>query len=57
MSLVNSSEPQALHEYVPSVSVSVYSPVNARSVPACRSTAYSSGLSSSRHCSSVFCTS
>ena len=41
----------------PSVSVSVYSPVKARSVPALRSTAYSSGVSSSRHCSSVFSTS
>src|SRR5436305_1518026 len=31
-------------------------PVHARSVPASRRTAYSSGDSSSRHCSSVFCT-
>ncbi len=38
------------------VSVSVYSPVKARSVPAWRSTAYSSGESSSRHSSSVFST-
>ncbi len=32
-------------------------PVKGRSVPALRSTAYSSGVSSARHCSSVFVTS
>src|SRR4051794_7385846 len=36
--------------------LSVYAPVNARSVPALRSTAYSSGLSSARHWSSVLVT-
>src|SRR3954454_15351693 len=36
--------------------LSVYSPVNARSVPALRSTSYSSALSSARHSSSDFST-
>src|SRR4051794_34928110 len=41
---------------MPVVFVSLYSPVQGRSVPAWRSTAYSSGVSSARHCSSVLCT-
>src|SRR4029078_6188401 len=41
---------------MPLVSVSVYSPTNGRSVPAWRSTAYSSAESCSRHSSSVFST-
>src|SRR3954454_13544881 len=40
---------------MPTSLVSLYSPVQGRSVPAWRSTAYSSGVSSWRHCSSVFC--
>src|SRR6478752_2658952 len=36
--------------------LSVYSPVNARSVPALRSTSYSSGVSCSRHSVSVLVT-
>src|SRR5689334_15527136 len=36
--------------------LSVYSPTNGASVPACRSTAYSSGVNSARHCASVFST-
>src|SRR6476620_2132175 len=41
---------------MPTCFVSVYSPVNARSVPPSRSTWYSCGLSSARHSSSDFCT-
>ncbi|CPU51742.1 Uncharacterised protein [Mycobacteroides abscessus] len=51
--LRNSSAPHARQLYTPSVLVSVYSPTNGRSVPARRSTANSSGVSRSRHCSSV----
>jgi hypothetical protein len=56
VSLSKSLAWQALQRYTPLVSVSVYAPMNARSVPALRSTAYSSGVSSARHSSSVFCT-
>ena len=56
VSLRNSSAPQARHEYTPSVLVSVYSPVNGRSVPASRSTRYSCWLSSARHCCSLLAT-
>ena len=41
---------------MPSSWLSQYFPVNARSVPALRSTWYCSGVSSSRHCASVFST-
>ena len=52
MSDVNSSSPHAAHTYVPGSNVWSYFPVNARSVPFCRSTAYSSGDSSFRHSAS-----
>jgi len=52
-SLRKSSVPQARQRYTPTFLLSVYSPVNGRSVPAWRSTWYSSGLSSARHCASV----
>src|SRR4051812_30175313 len=46
--------PHAAHRYVPSWWSSQYLPVNARSVAPLRSTSYCSGVSSARHCSSVF---
>src|SRR5215472_758202 len=49
----NSSAPHARHLYTPSVLASVYSPVQGASVPASRSTRYSSGPSFSRHSASV----
>src|SRR3954462_3019352 len=49
----NSSAPQPAHRYTPSCLTFQYLPVNARSVPPLRSTSYCSGVSSSRHCSSV----
>src|SRR4051794_29526654 len=49
----NSTAPHPAQRYVPSSSVSVYAPVKARSVAACRSTEYASGLRRSRHSSSV----
>src|SRR5690606_22022145 len=48
----NSSAPHARHRYTPLVFVSVYSPVNGRSVPAWRRTWYSSGVSWARHSAS-----
>src|SRR5437764_14170737 len=56
VSLRNSSAPHGRHSYTPVVFVSVYSPVNGRSVPAWRSTAYSSGLSCACHSCSDFTT-
>src|SRR5271170_3500818 len=53
---VNSWFPHAAHTYVPSSLLLTYLPVNAGSVPFCRSTRYCSGVSSFFHCSSVFCT-
>src|SRR5690348_132235 len=53
VSLVNSSAPQARHRYTPRVLVSTYSPVNAGSVPAWRSTRNSAGDRRNRHSSSV----
>src|SRR3954452_696393 len=50
----NSSAPQPAQRYTPSSCLSQYLPVNARSVPPLRSTSYCSGVSSSRHCWSVF---
>src|SRR5699024_4550673 len=47
-SLRNSSAPHPRQRYTPSVLVSLYSPVKGRSVPACRRTWYSSGLSGPR---------
>src|SRR5215210_1428716 len=49
-----SSAPQPAQRYVPSSKVWSYSPVNGRSVPFSRRTLYCSGVSSARHCSSVF---
>lgn len=49
----NSSAPHPPHRYVPSSWQSTYFPVNARSVPPPRSTAYCSGVSVARHSSSV----
>jgi len=49
VSLRKISAPQARHSYTPVVVVSVYSPTPGRSVPALRSTAYSCGVSFSRH--------
>src|SRR3954471_10008949 len=49
-----SSAPQPAHLYVPGSKLWSYSPVNGRSVPFSRKTRYCSGLSSARHCSSVF---
>src|SRR6185503_8028925 len=49
-----SSLPQPAQRYTPSSCLSQYLPVKARSVPPLRSTSYCSGVSSSRHCSSVF---
>src|SRR5262249_43846444 len=57
VSELNSSAPQAAHRYMPSSWQSQYSPVNAGSVPAWRSTWYCAGVSSCCHCSSVFVTS
>ena len=54
VSLRKSSLPQARQRYTPTVLVSTYSPVKGRSVPDSRKTRYSCGLSSARHCSSVF---
>src|SRR5271154_1733468 len=53
---VNNWFPHAAHTYVPSSLLLTYLPVNAGSVPFCRSTRYCSGVSSFFHCSSVFCT-
>src|SRR5262245_32420034 len=50
----NSSAPHPAHRYTPSSWQSQYLPVNARSVPAWRSTANCSGESSSAHSWSVF---
>src|SRR5690606_9542247 len=55
--LSNKGFPQARQRYMPSASVSTYSPVKARSVPAWRSTWYSCGVSLARHSSSVVGTS
>src|SRR3954453_15593361 len=49
----NSSAPQPAQRYLPSGVPFQYLPVNSRSVPPLRSTSYCSGVSSSRHCSSV----
>ena len=54
VSSVNSSAPQPAQRYVPGSKTWSYSPVNGRSVPFSRSTRYCSGVSSARHCSSVF---
>src|SRR4051794_14695505 len=51
--LRNSSAPHARHRYTPTRWLSVYSPVKGRSVPALRSTSYSSGESCWRHSASV----
>ena len=56
VSLRKSSAPHARHSYTPVVVVSVYSPTKAGSVPALRSTAYSSGVSCSRHSWSLLTT-
>src|SRR3954451_17265577 len=51
---LKSSAPQQAQWYVPVSKTWSYSPVNGRSVPFSRSTWYCSGVSSARHCSSVF---
>src|SRR3954454_24983282 len=56
VSASNSSAPQPAHVYVPSAWLSTYLPLKGRSVPALRSTWYCSGVSSARHCASVFST-
>jgi len=52
----NSSLPQAAHRYRPSSWLWTYVPVNGGSVPWRRRISYCSGVSSWRHCSSVFWT-
>src|SRR4051794_33181408 len=51
---LKSSAPHPAQWYVPESNTWSYSPVNGRSVPFSRSTWYCSGVSSARHCSSVF---
>src|SRR6266480_1639655 len=54
VSEANRPAPQAAHRYTPSECSSQYAPVKGRSVPFSRSTWYCSGVSSWRHCSSLF---
>src|SRR3954470_1685790 len=53
---LNSSLPHAAQRYMPSSFECTYLPVNGGSVPWRRNTSYSSGVSCSRHSSSVFST-
>jgi len=54
-SLSNSGCPHPAQTYSPAAVLNSYSPLNGRSVPFWRRIAYCSGVSRSRHCSSVRC--